>query len=111
MAEYGEWNRKGATLSDVTAKKEYGVTRDFIVEGIRAGKLEYREGSVWGNPYLRVLRSQLEQYIAEELGQDRLGSAKDQTELRKIKKEMADLSKRLTELQARKTEIEEAPRK
>ena len=30
MAEYGEWNRKGAVLSDVTAQKEYGVTRDFI---------------------------------------------------------------------------------
>ena len=59
MAEYGEWNRKGATLSDVTAKREYGVDRDFIVEGIRAGKLEYREGSIWGNPYLRILRSQL----------------------------------------------------
>ena len=27
MAEYGEWNRKGAALSDVTAQKEYGVTR------------------------------------------------------------------------------------
>ena len=34
MAEYGEWNRKGAVLSDVTAQKEYGVTRDFIVKGI-----------------------------------------------------------------------------
>ena len=39
MAEYGEWNRKGATLSDVTAKKEYGVGRDFIVKGIRAKAL------------------------------------------------------------------------
>jgi hypothetical protein len=43
MAEDGEWNRKGGTLSDMTAQKEYGVTHDFIVEGIRAGKLEYRE--------------------------------------------------------------------
>jgi len=34
MAEYGEWNRKGATLSDATAKKEYGVDRDFIVKGL-----------------------------------------------------------------------------
>jgi hypothetical protein len=25
-------------------QKEYGVTRDFIVEGIKAGELEYREG-------------------------------------------------------------------
>ena len=62
MAEYGEWNRKGAVLSDVTAQKEYGVARDFIMKGIQVGKLEYREGAVWGNPYIRVLRSQLELY-------------------------------------------------
>jgi len=28
MAEYGECGRKGAVLSEVTAQKEYGVTRD-----------------------------------------------------------------------------------
>ena len=106
MAEYGEWNRKGATLSDVTAKKEYGVDRDFIENSIRAGKLEYRQGAVWGNPYLRVLRSQLEQYISEQLGAGRLRSGKNKTELRKIKKEIADLQMRLDELEARKTEIE-----
>ena len=107
MAEYGEWNRKGATLSDVTAKKEYGVSQDFIVRGIQAGKLEYREGSVWGNPYLRILRSQLERYIAEKLGADRLTTGKNETELRKIKKEMVDLKKRLKELQVRRTVLEE----
>jgi len=107
MAEYGEWNRKGATLSDKTAKKEYGVDRDFIVKGIRAGKLEYREGAIWGNPYLRLLRSQLEQYIAEELGKDRLSNVKKQTELRKIKKEIANLKKKLNELQARRMDLEE----
>ncbi|MFZ2959183.1 MAG: hypothetical protein WA705_20040 [Candidatus Ozemobacteraceae bacterium] len=106
MAGHGEWNRKGATLSDVTAKKEYGVSRDFIVKGIRASKLEYREGVIWGNPYIKVLRSQLEQYIAAELGMDHLASGKNKTELRKIKKEMADLNKRLEELRARRAEIE-----
>ena len=106
MAEYGEWNRKGATLSDKTANKEYGVNRDFIVKGIRAGKLEYREGAIWGNPYLRLLRSQLERYIAEELGKDRLSNAKKQTELRKIKKEISNLKKRLNELQARRIKLE-----
>ncbi len=111
MAEYGEWNRKGATLSDVTAKKEYGVDRDFIVKGIRAGKLEYREGAIWGNPYLRLLRSQLEKYIAEKLGGDRLSRGKNQTELRKIKKEIANLKKRLNELQARRTELGKQMRK
>ena len=108
MADYGEWNRKGATLSDVTAMKEYGVSRDFIAKGIRAGQLEYREGAIWGNPYLRVLRSQLEQYIAAELGDDRVATGKRQTELRKITKEMADLKKRLTALEARRTELKKA---
>ena len=106
MAEYGEWNRKGATLSDKTAKKEYRVDQDFIVKGIRASKLEYREGVIWGNPYLRLLRSQLEQYIAEELGKDRLSSAMKKTELRKINKEIANLKKRLNELQILKMELE-----
>ena len=108
MAEYGEWNRKGATLSEVTAQKEYGVSRDFIVKGIRAGKLEYREGAIWGNPYLRVLRSQLERYIAEQLGSSHLAGTKTQTELRKVKKEMAELKKKLTALQVQKAEIEQA---
>src|SRR5208337_3296871 len=106
MAEFGEWTRKGATLSDVTAHKEYGVTRDFIVKGIRAGKLEYREGSIWGNPYLRILRSQLEQYIAERLGSNHLVSGKAQTELRNLNREIADLRKKVATLEARKAEIE-----
>ncbi len=105
MAEYGEWNRKGAALSDKTAKKEYGVDRDFIVKGIRAGKLEYREGVIWGNPYIRLLRSQLEKYITEELGQKSLSKEKNKTELRKIKKEIAKLNKRLKELEVRRMEL------
>jgi hypothetical protein len=107
MAEYGEWNRKGSTLSDVTAQKEYGVDRSFIVKGIKAEKLEYREGSIYGNPWLRILRGRLEKYISEELGTAYLSDMKNRTELRKIKKEMAELNKRLDALQARKAEIEQ----
>jgi len=106
MAEYGEWNRKGASLSDVTAKKEYGVDREFIIKGIRAGKLEYREGVMWGNPYFRVLRSQLEHYISEELGQERLSKEKNKTEFRKINSEISKLKKQLKDLEARKIELE-----
>jgi hypothetical protein len=108
MAEYGEWNRKGATLSDVTAKAEYGVSRDFIVKGIRAGRLEWREGAIWGNPYLRILRSQLEKYITEEFGEKYLVKVKGQAELRKIKKEISDLKKKLNALQDRKIDLEKS---
>ena len=106
VAEYGEWSRKGATLSHVTARKEYGVDQDFIVTGINAGKLEYREGAVHGSPYIRVLRRQLEAYIAEELGDEYLLSWKAKTELRDITREMAELRKRLDELEARRAQIE-----
>jgi hypothetical protein len=118
MAEHGEWNRKGATLSHVTAKKEYGVTEDFIIQGIRAGRLEYRQGAIWGNPYLRVLRSQLEKYVGDELGLEYLEKATGQLELRKIKKEIpelkeqiSELARRLHELEDRKTYLEELLKK
>jgi flagellar motility protein MotE (MotC chaperone) len=57
---------------------------------------------------LKVLRSQLEWYIAETLGSHHLASTKSQTELRKVKKEIADLKKKLAALQARKAEIEQS---
>lgn len=108
MAEYGEWNKKGATLSDATALKDYGVNRDFIVQGIQAGKLEYREGAVWGNPYIKVLKSQLERFITEELGSNYLANKTSQTELRKINKEIAELKKKIKDLLARKDELEKS---
>ena len=111
MAEYGEWVRKGAVLSEVTAQKEYGLTRDFIVEGIQAGILEFREGAVWGNPYLRVLRSQLEGYIAQKVGSEYLLKTKSQIELRAINKEIAELKKKLSTLEARKVALGRARRR
>lgn len=111
MAEYGEWNRKGATLSDVTAKAEYGVNQAFIVKGIQTGKLEYRDGAIWGNPYLRLLRSQLEKYVADELGVEYLVKVKNELELRRIKKEISDTKKRLNALQIQKIELEESMNK
>lgn len=110
MAENGEWNSKGATLSDITAHKEYGVNRDFILNGIKSGKLEFREGSMWGNPYLRVLRSQLERYIIDQLGPDYLTDIKLQTELHMVNKEIAAMKKKLGKYQARKAEIEKLVR-
>ena len=106
MAEIGEWSFKGASLSDVTAQKEYGVSQDFIDSGIRAGQLEYRDSSIWGNPIIRILRSQLEKYIDSQLG-SYLENQKLQTELRKITSEIASTKKRMTFLQSQKSKFEE----
>ncbi|HEY5431582.1 MAG TPA: hypothetical protein VIK04_20870 [Solirubrobacteraceae bacterium] len=106
MAEHGEWNRKGASLSDATAQKEYGVGTEFIIRGINSGDLEYHEGSVWGSPYIKVLRRQLEKYISAQLGDDYLSAVNAKTELRAIKKEAKELRERLVALQQREAEIE-----
>ena len=45
-----EWARKGATLSDKTARSEYGLTQDEIYAAIDAGKLQYRPAAMHGNP-------------------------------------------------------------
>jgi hypothetical protein len=108
MAEYGEWNRKGATLSDVTAEAEYGVSGAFIIKGIQTARLEYRDGAIWGNPYLRLLRSQLEEYIGEELGEAYLVKVKNRAELRRVQKEITDLKKKLKALEGRKADLVES---
>jgi hypothetical protein len=51
-----ECGRKGATLSDKTARSEYGLTQDEIFAAIDAGKLQYRPAAMHGNPWLRLLR-------------------------------------------------------
>lgn len=57
------------------------------------------------------MRSQLEQYIAEELGQEYLAEHKNRTELRKIKKEISEIKERLAKLELRKAELDESLKK
>jgi len=45
-----EWGRKGATLSDKTARQQYGLTQDEIYAAIYAGKLQYPPAAMHGNP-------------------------------------------------------------
>lgn len=106
MANDGEWTLKNRTFTDGTAQKEYGISREFILQGIRANNLEYREVSMYGNPCLRILRRQLEQYITAELGAQYLKTQQSQAELRKIKTEINSLKRKLTALEKRKKELE-----
>ena len=51
-----EWQRKGATMGDKSARAEFGLTQEEVVRAIRAGKLHCREGSMYVNPWLRLRR-------------------------------------------------------
>ncbi len=55
-----EWQRKGATLSDKTAGQEFGLPQDEIYDAIDAGTLQYRQAYMHGNPWLRLLRREVE---------------------------------------------------
>lgn len=87
------WTTKGATLSHKSAEKEFGLTFDEIVAAIRAGKLQHRENSIYGAPFLRLIRSEVEALVSEKYGKDHLNK-------KKWKKELADINKTLKQLKA-----------
>ena len=65
---HSDWQRKGATLSDKTARKEYGLTRDEIYQAVEAGRLQYRQNSTHGTPFLRLLRREVEELVKKKNG-------------------------------------------
>ena len=98
---------QGATLSDVTAEAEYGVSRDFIVKGIEAAKLEFRPGAIWGNPYLRILRADSKVHRGGTW-RGLFGESQESDRAAQDQEEITDLKKQLTALQERKAALEES---
>ena len=101
------WSQKGATLSDKSARQEYGLTQEEITAAIRAGKLQYREGSMHGNPWLRLLRHEVEALVSERSGQGHLRKKKLQQELVNLEKEARKIKSRLKAVERRRVELVE----
>ena len=99
------WTRKGETLTDKTAQKEFGITQEEIVDGIKTGKLEYRHNTLYGNPSLKLLRKQVEKLVIEKYGTDYLKTKQRKTELRKVNTEIRSLKRKITQLEKRKKEL------
>jgi hypothetical protein len=96
---------KGATLSDKSARQEFGLTQQEIVAAIRAGQLHFRENNIYGNPYFRLLRHEVEAVVSEKSGQDYLHKKKLQKELADIIQETRKLKARLTALERRRDKL------
>ena len=99
------WTKKGATLSDKSARKEYGLTQEEIIEAIKAGKLQYRQNNVFGNPYLKLVRSEVEALVDEKYGNNYLKKKKVKKELAQVTKELKRLKAQVVSLEQRKTEL------
>ena len=101
------WSSRGATLSDKSARQEFGLTQQEIVAAIRAGKLQYRENNMHGNPWFRLLRHEVEALVRKKGGQDHLHKKKLQKELADLNKEGRKLKTRLKAIERRRVELME----
>jgi hypothetical protein len=107
MADFDDslWQRRGATLSDKSARKEYGLTQNEIIEAIRDGRLQCRENSIHGNPFLRLLRHEVETLVERQRGGDYLRGQRAKAELAEINSELKKLKKYIAALDERKSTI------
>jgi hypothetical protein len=100
-----EWGRKGATLSDKTARSEFGLTQDEIIAAIDAGKLQYRPASMHGNPWLRLLRREVEELVRSRQGEQYLRERQARTELARVNRELKQLRTQLAALEERRAAL------
>ena len=99
------WSQKGATMSDKSARQEFGLTQQEIIAAIRAGKLQFRESNMHGNPWYRLLRHEVESLVRDKSGLDHLTKKKLQKELADLNTEARKLTTRLKAIERRRTEL------
>ncbi|RCJ16174.1 hypothetical protein A6S26_33930 [Nostoc sp. ATCC 43529] len=99
------WGKKGATLSDKTAQKEFNLDLAEILEAIKSGKLQYRHNTLYGNPCFKLLKNEVEDFVIEKYGSDYLKTQKRKAELSKINTEIRSLNRKISLLEKRKEEL------
>ena len=99
------WSQQGATMSDKSARQEFGLTQEEIIAAIRAGKLQFRESNMHGNPWYRLLRHEVESFVRDMSGQDHLAKKKLQKELADLNTEARKLTTRLKAIERRRAEL------
>ena len=99
------WRIKDQTLSNKSAEKEYGISRKEILDAINARELQFREGNIYGNPWFRLLRVEVERLVEKNYGADYLKEKKNKKELSEINRELKTLLARVSELEKRKKEL------
>ena len=97
--------RQGRDLSDKTARAEFGLTQDEIIAAIRAGKLQYRHASMEGNPWLRLLRREVEELVSARHGERYLREQQARTELKRVNRELKQLRTQVTALEDRRAAL------
>ena len=100
-----EWSRKGATLSDKTARKEFGLTQDEIEAAIDAGQLQYRVGVIHGNPWLRLLRREVEELMDSTYNDRGHRQRRARAELARVDRDLKKLRSEVTALEEHRAKL------
>jgi hypothetical protein len=85
--------------------QEFGLTQEEIFAAMRAGKLQFRECSMHGNPWFRLLRHEVESLVRNKGGLDHLHKKKLEKELADLNKEARKITTRLKAIERRQTEL------
>lgn len=100
-----EWRQKGATLSDKTARKEFGLTQAEIEAAIDAGQLQYRVGVIHGSPWLRLLRRELEELMERTYNERDHRQRRAKAELVRVDRELKRLRSEVAALEKQRAEL------
>ena len=103
--DHSLWTKKGTTLSDKTAQKEFNLTQEEIYAAMKEEKLNYRHNTLYGNPYFKLLRHEVEDLVNEKYGPNYLKTKKIKVELRKVDTEIRSLKRKILQLEKRKKEL------
>lgn len=100
-----EWRQKGGSLSHKNACKEFGLTEAELIEAINAGKLQFKRSYAHGNPYFKLLRSEVKALAFELRGAKGVADQKIEHELKQVNREINSLKRKLSALEKRKNEL------
>ena len=102
------WQKQGETISHKNACKEFGLTEDEIFQGMKSGKLQYRENYAHGNPYFRLLRNEVKSLAKELHGAKQVEKQENKHKLQKINQEINSLKRKIASLEKQKIELTES---
>lgn len=105
------WTERDGTLSHKNACKELGLTEEQVIHAIKQGRLQSRLNSAHGNPYFRLLRSEVEAFALELHGPKGVKGLEIAHKLKKVCMEINSLKRKLTSLEKQKIELIETQKK
>ena len=99
------WRVEGATLSDKSARNEFGITQEETILGIKLGKLQFRENNMHGSTYFKLVREEVKNFVIEKYGKNYFKFKLLENELGGVDKKIRGLKRELIALEKRSVEL------